>query len=95
VVSSRGRLEFDAVLLGIVTLVGPAAVVALIRLRRGGVGRRGLAVVVAVVGLCRVSVVSWSSGPAGAVEGLTTGFATATGCYAALRKVRMGRLAGW
>jgi hypothetical protein len=48
-----------------------------------------LVVGVVVVRLCVVGVVvvGWSRSPAGAVEGLATGFATATRSYAAERCV--------
>lgn len=70
-------LQFDTVLLLIVALVCAIAIVAIVG-RFGGVRWCGL-LVVAVVGL-RVVHVSWTCGPACAVEGLTTGLAAAARC---------------
>ena len=77
-------LQLDAVLLTVVALVcaSAAVVTSVVVIGSGGVRRRGVVLVV-VVGcggvLAVCVVVAWARGPACAVEGLSAGFAAATG----------------
>jgi hypothetical protein len=74
-------LKFDTVLLTVVVLIFSATVVTVVGLGLRSVGWCGCSVVVCavvVVGLC--GVLTRTSGPACAIEGLTTSFATATCC---------------
>jgi hypothetical protein len=76
-------LKLYAVLLAIVALIGATTVVAVVVICRSRVwGSRCLVLVVAVVRLS--GVVSWSSGPAGTVEGRAAGLAPAASSDAAV-----------
>jgi hypothetical protein len=86
------RLHLDAILLSVVVVAlvcAAAAIVSRVAVcLAGAVRRRGLLavvlVVVVIVGRSSVGVVAGhgARGPAGAVEGLATGFATTPGCEA-------------
>lgn len=86
-VCGLGALEFDTVLLAVVTLIRAVAVIAsiVVVVVGGGVGWRGCAVVVIVVVRLRVVVPANRSGsPACAVEGCATGLSPATRSDAAV-----------
>lgn len=86
-VCGLGALEFDTVLLAVVTLIRAVAVIAsiVVVVVGGGVGWRGCAVVVIVVVRLRVVVPASRSGsPACAVEGCATGLSPATRSDAAV-----------
>lgn len=86
-VCGLGALEFDTVLLAVITLIRAVAVIAsiVVVVVGGGVGWRGCAVVVIVVVRLRVVVPANRSGsPACAVEGCATGLSPATRSDAAV-----------
>lgn len=86
-VCGLGALEFDTVLLAVITLIRAVAVIAsiVVVVVGGGVGWRGCAVVVIVVVRLRVIVPANRSGsPACAVEGCATGLSPATRSDAAV-----------
>lgn len=76
-------LKFDTILLlaVVIALIRAVAVVTSVRVSGfSGIRWCRLAVLVVVVGSGGVIAVHGAGGPAGAVEGLATGFAAATGC---------------